>query len=86
MSVDPLAALAEAQEPIHRRLLEITAIDREELAAAWQATAEEPNSGRYLWQLSPNQPFRVYLRLIAFDAAGNLWHGPDTGTGTDRLE
>jgi hypothetical protein len=28
------------QEQIHRRLLEITPTDSEELAAAWQATAE----------------------------------------------
>ncbi len=40
LSIDPLAALAETQEQIHRRLLEITPTDSEELAAAWQATAE----------------------------------------------
>jgi hypothetical protein len=38
----------------------------------WQLIVKElPNSGRYLWQLSPNQPFKVYLRAIAYDAAGN---------------
>jgi hypothetical protein len=40
LSIDPLAALAEMQEEIHRRLLEITSTDSEELAAAWRATAE----------------------------------------------
>src|SRR5207245_4464785 len=40
LSIDPLAALAETQEQLHRRLLEITPTDSEELAAAWQATAE----------------------------------------------
>jgi hypothetical protein len=40
LSIDPLAALAQSQEQIHRRLLEITPIDSEELAAAWRATAE----------------------------------------------
>jgi hypothetical protein len=39
----------------------------------WQPIAKElPNTGRYLWQLAPNQPFfKVYLRVIAYDAAGN---------------
>jgi len=40
LSIDPLAALAETQEQIHRRLLEITPADHEELKAAWQATTE----------------------------------------------
>jgi len=40
LSIDPLAVLAETQEQIHRRLLEITPTDSEELAAAWQATVE----------------------------------------------
>src|SRR5712692_4329693 len=40
LSIDPLAALAQMQEQIHRRLLEITPTDFEELKAAWRATAE----------------------------------------------
>src|SRR5438132_7633432 len=40
LSIDPLAALAQTQEQIHRRLLEITPTDSEELKAAWRATAE----------------------------------------------
>jgi hypothetical protein len=40
LSIDPLAALAQTQEQIHRRLLEITPTDFEELKAAWRATAE----------------------------------------------
>src|SRR5438132_12615162 len=40
LSIDPLAALAQMQEQIHQRLLEITPTDSEELKAAWQATAE----------------------------------------------
>src|SRR5947209_5450009 len=40
LSIDPLAALAQMQDQIHRRLLEVTPIDSEELAAAWRATAE----------------------------------------------
>src|SRR5437588_7484211 len=40
LSIDPLAALAQMQEQIHRRLLEITPTDSEELRAAWRATAE----------------------------------------------
>ena len=40
LSIDPLAALAQTHEQIHRRLLEITPTDFEELKAAWEATAE----------------------------------------------
>src|SRR5947199_846543 len=40
LSIDPLASLAETQEQIHRRLLEITPTDFEELKAAWRATAQ----------------------------------------------
>src|SRR5207253_4924324 len=40
LSIDPLAALAQMQEQIHQRLLEITTTDFEELNAAWRATAE----------------------------------------------
>src|SRR5438046_730387 len=39
LSIDPLAALAQTQEQIHRRLLEITPTDFEELKAAWRAQA-----------------------------------------------
>jgi hypothetical protein len=40
LSIDPLAALAQTQEQIHRRLLEITPTDFEELKSAWRDTAE----------------------------------------------
>jgi hypothetical protein len=39
LSIDPLAALAERQEQLHERLLEITPTESEELKAAWQAAA-----------------------------------------------
>ncbi len=39
LSIDPLAALAETQEQIHRRLLELTPSPSEELQAAWRAAA-----------------------------------------------
>ncbi len=39
LSIDPLAALAQTQEQIHRRLLELTPVDDEDLRAAWQAAA-----------------------------------------------
>jgi hypothetical protein len=41
LSIDPLAALAETQDQIHRRLLDITPTESEELEAAWQATVED---------------------------------------------
>jgi hypothetical protein len=38
----------------------------------WQIIAKElTNSGRYPWLLPPNTPPRVYLKLVALDAAGN---------------
>ena len=40
LSIDPLAALAEQQEQLRERLLELTPTDSEELQAAWHASAE----------------------------------------------
>jgi hypothetical protein len=40
LSIDPLAALAETQQQLHARLLELTPTDSEELRAAWEATAQ----------------------------------------------
>ena len=40
LSIDPLAALAQTQEQIHRRLLELTPTPSEELQAAWRTAAE----------------------------------------------
>src|SRR5437773_1869429 len=40
LSIDPLAALAETQDQIQQRLLELTPTDSLELQAAWQAAAE----------------------------------------------
>src|SRR5262245_58582720 len=40
LSIDPLAALAQTQEQIHRRLLEVAPAVPEELQAAWRAEAE----------------------------------------------
>jgi hypothetical protein len=40
LSIDPLAALAETQEQIHRRLLELAPVVSPELEAAWRSAAE----------------------------------------------
>jgi len=40
LSIDPLAALAETQQQLHARLLELTPTASEELRAAWEATAQ----------------------------------------------
>jgi hypothetical protein len=40
LSIDPLAALAQTQEQIHQRLLDLTPVECPELAAAWQAAAD----------------------------------------------
>jgi hypothetical protein len=39
LSIDPLAALAQAQAQLHERLLELTPAASPELRAAWEATA-----------------------------------------------
>jgi hypothetical protein len=39
LSIDPLAALAETQEQLHQRLMELTPVDCDELRAAWEAGA-----------------------------------------------
>jgi hypothetical protein len=40
LSIDPLASLAQTQEQLRDRLLELTPADSAELQAAWQAVAE----------------------------------------------
>src|SRR5438034_9005447 len=40
LSIDPLAALAQTQEQIHQRLLELTPTVDAELEAAWRSAAE----------------------------------------------
>src|SRR5262249_16350562 len=39
LSIDPLAALAQTQEQLQQRLLELTPTDSEDLRAAWEAAA-----------------------------------------------
>ena len=41
LSIDPLAALAQTQEQIHQRLMELTPAESPELEAAWQAAMKE---------------------------------------------
>ena len=41
LSIDPLASLAETQEQLHQRLLDLTPVDDADLRAAWQAAAEK---------------------------------------------
>jgi hypothetical protein len=39
----------------------------------WQTIATDlPRDGPYIWQLPPNMPVRVYLRLLVKDSAGNI--------------
>jgi hypothetical protein len=40
LSIDPLAALAESQEQIHQRLLELAPPVPDEVQAAWRAAAQ----------------------------------------------
>jgi len=45
LSIDPLAALAETQEQLHDRLLELTPTDSLELQAVWQSAADAALGG-----------------------------------------
>lgn len=39
----------------------------------WETIGSDlPNTGHYTWQLPANLPYRVYLRLIVRDSAGNV--------------
>src|SRR5262249_11341634 len=40
LSIDPLAALAQTQEQLHRRVLELTPVGSAELREGWEAGAE----------------------------------------------
>jgi hypothetical protein len=40
LSIDPLAALAETQQQLHDRLMEVTPTSSQELKTAWQAAVE----------------------------------------------
>ncbi|MGD9855338.1 MAG: hypothetical protein AB7U20_10360 [Planctomycetaceae bacterium] len=45
----------------------------EHLSGPWQPLGEWlPNTGRYVWEIGPNLPAQVYVRLDARDAAGNM--------------
>jgi hypothetical protein len=39
LSIDPLAALAQTQEQLHKRLMELTPADTEELRTIWEESA-----------------------------------------------
>jgi hypothetical protein len=84
----PAAQLLQPQADPHRRdclILAWNASDKniaanpvtlqwaEQAEGPWQMIASElTNSGRYTWQLPPNMPYRVYLRLLVRDSAGNV--------------
>jgi hypothetical protein len=87
-STPPLAKLLPPQADPRRRdslILSWSASDRN-LAAnpvslqwaenpdgPWQSIGDQlTNSGHYNWQLPSNMPYRVYLRLLVRDTAGNV--------------
>jgi hypothetical protein len=59
LSIDPLAALAQTQEQLRDRLLELTPAVSPDLQAAWEAAAgsllEAPGQGRPIPQVVPEQ-------------------------------
>ena len=58
LSIDPLASLAETQEQLHRRLLELTPTISEELRAAWQAAADKHLAALPPTRRLPSSPAR----------------------------
>jgi hypothetical protein len=70
---DALALTWSARDPHHTDLAPnpIT-LQWAERKGEWKTIAANlPNTGRYVWELPSSMPDRVYLRLIARDAAGN---------------
>ncbi len=66
LSIDPLAALAQTQEQLHQRLLELTPVASEDLRAAWEAAATahlaaQPPPRPEIAQVIPEQ----YLILVS---------------------
>jgi len=61
LSIDPLAALAETQEQIQQRLLELTPTPSPELQAAWQVAAEAS-----LKQFTAKEPANFNLGPVQF--------------------
>jgi hypothetical protein len=46
----------------------------------WEPIGDwQENRGRYVWTLGPDVPGRVYLRVTARDAAGNVTHSQTPG-------
>jgi hypothetical protein len=51
----------------------VTLLWSDRLDGQWRTIATElTNNGRYTWQLTPDLPVKVYLRVIVRDAAGNV--------------
>jgi len=83
----PVARLAAPEQDLHNRNalvlgwsvsdlhLDPTPISlfwSEKSGGPWQQIAKDlRNTGRYTWDLPPNPPYRVFLRLTARDTAGN---------------
>jgi hypothetical protein len=71
---DALRLTWTARDPNHPALASrpITLQWAEHKGGPWQTIgAHLANTGKYVWQLPPNLPDRVYLRLLARDVAGN---------------
>jgi hypothetical protein len=65
LSIDPLPALAESQEQIHQRLLELAPPVPEEVQSAWRAAAAKSlaaaQEGK---EVAPGETLEQYLVLI----------------------
>jgi hypothetical protein len=70
LSIDPLAELAETQEQLHQRLMELTPVDDADLRAAWEAAADK----------ATRRPVSGYGRGVEGDGAAR-----DEGQGNPPL-
>jgi hypothetical protein len=70
---DTLVLTWSAKDNFELALNPVTLQWAERTDGKWETIAADlPNSGRYSWQLGQNLPYRVYLRLVVRDTAGNI--------------
>jgi hypothetical protein len=75
LTIDPLAALAETQEQLRRRLLEQTPTDNDALAAAWEAAAAEVLERETEPVGAIAEQFLILVRARMRNSRWNCWGG-----------
>jgi hypothetical protein len=75
LSIDPLVALAQTQEQLHQRLLELTPVGCPELAAAWQTAADGCLATAAAEPAAVMPGPEQYLILVKCGMSGTRWNG-----------